>query len=513
LVEPSLSDGADLAYLLEEQETRLCEQRLYNFLICAWEILEPGTALELNWHYLYLCDELQRAIADVANGITKTQDIIVNVPPRTLKTTIVSVILNAWTWLQWPHLRFLTASYADNLSIEASWNTRRLIQSEWYQDRWADKYGLMGDQNVKNFYSNDNGGYRISTSVGGAATGRGGDVIIVDDPQSAEEAESESSRARVISWWGKTMYPRLNDQRIGLRIVIQQRLHENDLTGYLLRTQPKSYRHINLPAEAAADVKPPRLRERYEGGLLFPSRFGREQLDDARRRLSSYVYEGQYNQRPAPEEGGLFKRWYWGYWRPKGMDLPPVQTKMPDGRVYTHALVDLPEECDDKVVAWDMSFKGTAGSDRVVGDVWAQYGASAFLLDEMCGTMEFLKAKDSVVELYERHQDASAVLIEDTANGPAIINTLDDVLPCLIPVKAVGSKTARATDSSKAMSVLARAEAGNLYLPHPAIAPWVEDYVAEFAVFPKGAHDDRIDATVYAVRRLTEITLPGAFSA
>jgi predicted phage terminase large subunit-like protein len=149
----------------------------------------------------------------------------------------------------------------------------------------------------------------------------------------------------------------------------------------------------------------------------------------------------------------------------------------------------------------------------VCGDVWAQYNADAFLLDEICGTMDFLKAKVSVLELYDRHQDASAVLIEDAANGPAIINTLDDLLPCLIPVKAIGSKTARATDSSKAMSVLARAEAGNLYLPHPAIAPWVEDYVAEFAVFPKGAHDDRVDATVYAVRRLTENHLPGAFSA
>jgi len=498
----------DLLYLLDEVEARQCEASFAAFVRAAWPVLEPGTDLEWNWHYDVLCEKLQAAVERVAAGKPKDHDLIVNVPPRSLKSTIVTVMLPAWSWIRWPRLRWLTTSYSDSLALEHSWTTRRLIMSEWYTDYWSSRFSLMGDQNVKNFYANDRTGYRISAGRGGTATGRGGDIIVADDPQSAEEGESESSRLSVISWWTKTMHSRLNDQRVGLRIVIQQRLHENDLTGYLLENQPTQYEHLKLPAELAADPRPVELAARYEDGLLDPRRFGREMLDQIRARTSSYIYEGQYNQRPVSSEGGLFKRNYWGYWKPAGMALPPVQRRLFDGRVFTHKLVDLPDEFDNKLVAWDAAFKGTAGSDRCAGDVWGINGADEYLLDEDCGNYDFLEFVEHVVALYERHRDAYYVVIEDAANGPAAISTLEDRIPCLVSVHAEGSKTSRATDSSRAVSFLARAEAGHCYLPHPAIAAWVDDWVDELASFPKGKHDDRVDASVHAHRKLTE-ALPG----
>jgi predicted phage terminase large subunit-like protein len=174
--------------------------------------------------------------------------------------------------------------------------------------------------------------------------------------------------------------------------------------------------------------------------------------------------------------------------------------------MLTHKLVDLPDTFDMIVIAWDASFKGTAGSDRCVGDVWAKAKADEFLLDEDCGTYEFLDFVKHVQTLYERHKEAHYVLIEDTANGPAAISILRKRIPCLLPVKAKGSKTSRASisdDPSQSVSFLAACEAGHCYLPHPSLAKWVLDYVEEFSTFPKGKHDDRVDSSVHGHNKLS----------
>ena len=471
-------------------------------------MLEPGTALHWNWHYDVICDELQQVAEDVAENKPKRHDLIFNVPPRTLKSTLVTIMWPAWCWIKWPRLRFFTTSYSDTLALEHTWSTRRLIQSEWYATYWGSRFALMGDQNVKNFYANDRTGYRLAAGRGGTATGRGGDIIIADDPQSAQEAESEATRLTVTDWWMKTMHSRLNSQAVGVRVLIQQRFHEQDLTGYLLENQPEQYKLMKFPAELIADPQPREHAGKYRQGLLDPQRFPRDMLEQIRARTSSYIYEGQYNQRPVSSEGGLFKRNFWGYWKPAGMALPSVTRKLSDGRVFTHKLVDLPKSFDLKLIAWDASFKGTAGADRCVGDVWALDGLDEYLLDEDCGQYDFLEFVRHVEELYKRHLDSYYVVIEDKANGPAAISTLEDRIPCIVPIQCDGSKTSRATDSSHAVSFLARAEAGHCYLPHPAIAAWVDEYIDELASFPKGKHDDRVDASVHAHNKMNE-SAPG----
>ncbi len=491
--------------LVGEQNKRKAERSFYEFLQQAWPILEPKTPFCANWHYVYICDMLQDLAEAVGEGRPKTHDVIINVPPRSAKSTTCTIALNAWAWIHFPHIKFLTASYDGALAIEHAVDTRRLISSPWYQERWANRFTLASDQNVKSFFENDKSGHRIATSVGGSGTGRGADIIIVDDPQSSMQAESELSRKTVVDWWEKTLYSRLNNQEVGFRILVQQRLHESDLTGYLTAKKDPKIFHLCLPAERSDDIRPPELAESYVDGLLHPGILSKAVLTEVKKQ-GSYTYSSQYMQRPSPAEGGVFKRQYWKYWLPEGMSAPPMVLRLPDGSLHTHETVPLPSAFDCIVDAWDMTFKGTAGSDRVSGQKWGAVDTRKFLLSIRLGEMGFLDARSAVTSLWKESPAPTYVIVEDTANGPAVIETLKTTIPCLLPVHVAGkgSKMARATDASKAVSVVAQAEAGNLILPHPAVAAWVESFVDEFADFPFAKHDDNVDAAVHAVRKLSE---------
>ena len=176
-------------------------------------MLEPGTPLEWNWHLDYLCDELQLQVERIKNREPREYHLLINVPPRSLKTKLITKMLNPWAWIIDPTQRFLTTSYSGTLAIDHAVDSRRVIQSDWYQGHWADRYCLTSDQNVKSNFKNDKSGYRIIGSVGGTGTGRGGNWVIADDPISAEEAESPIFRQRCIRWWTRTMASRLNTDR------------------------------------------------------------------------------------------------------------------------------------------------------------------------------------------------------------------------------------------------------------------------------------------------------------
>lgn len=489
--------------LCNEKEKRLCKRRFYNFFVLCWNVVWPNIEFEDAWYYEILCDELQRQAIRISEGQEKKYDIIINVPPRTAKSTLVVIAFNAWVWINFPSQKFLTASHADSLSIEHAVRTRRLIQSDWYQSLFGGFYNLLWDQNVKSFFENDKGGYRIAASVGSQPIGKGGDYIMVDDPHSPRQALSEAFRATCISWWNNVMHFRLNNQKVGLRIIIMQRLHEDDLTGYILEHCGNMYKHFCLPAEISDNVRPVELKKYYVNGLLFPERLGKKQLADTKIRIGSQVYAAQMEQRPSPEEGGMFKRIWWKFWKPKDMVLAHIQTKASDGSIHTHELINFPHKFDEIIISWDMTFKNTTGTDRVAGQVWGRVGTDKYLLDQNLGNMDFVQTKKAVLDLYEQNKEATAILIEDTANGPAVISELDRNLSILVPVKPLGSKISRATDASKAMSMVAQCEAGHLYLPHPAIASWVNDFIEEYTKFPFGKHDDQVDAGTQAIARLS----------
>lgn len=227
--------------LLAEIEQELATRRLGEFIRQAWPVVEPATAFVPGWHLDAISDHLQA----VSRG--HIRNLLINMPPRHMKSLAVAVFWPAWEWIRWPERRWLFSSYALSLSIRDSVKCRRLIQSSWYRFRWGHRFQLTGDQNAKERFENNRTGYRLATSVGGAATGEGGHRVICDDPHNVNEAESDTVRQGVIDWWDQVMSTRLDDLRTGAKVIVMQRVHERDLSGHVLAQG--GYEHLCLPAE------------------------------------------------------------------------------------------------------------------------------------------------------------------------------------------------------------------------------------------------------------------------
>ena len=253
--------------------------------------------------------------------------------------------------------------------------------------------------------------------------------------------------------------------------MIQTRWHQDDLAGRLLEAaragEGDQWRVVNFPAIAEHDEP-----HRKAGEALHPERYPLEQLRAIRAAIGSRDWEALYQQRPTPDGGAIFRAEWLRFWLPK----------------------DLPETFDRMCISWDMTFKDGDDSDYVVGQVWGRKGADFFLLDQIRGRMGFTATLAAFRTLAERWPQAQRKLVEDKANGPAVIDSLRHAVTGIIPVEPDGSKIARAH------AVTTFFEAGNVRLPNPSVCGWVADYVAELTTFPAAAHDDQVDATTQALR-------------
>lgn len=290
------------------QQAAECTGTLRVFVESAWPAIEPRTQFVPGWHIDAICEHLQAA----SRG--EIQRLVINIPPRHMKSITVSVMWPAWLWTFAPHIRLLTASYGASLAERDAIRTRDLLRSFWYQQRWPD-LELKPDVNRGNRYENTHTGYRIATSVGGEATGEGGDVLIVDDPHKLEEAMSDSARARVLDWHDGTLATRFNDPKRGIEIVVMQRVHERDLCGHLIE---RGYAHLCLPAryERTHPFIWPDDPRQNEGELLWPEHIPEPQLQQIEQALGSFRTAGQLQQRPAAAEGELLKRSWWQFYYP-----------------------------------------------------------------------------------------------------------------------------------------------------------------------------------------------------
>lgn len=470
----------------------MARRRLHEFVMQAWHVLEPDTPFVDGLHVRAICEHLQA----VTEG--RIRHLIINVPPGHAKSLLTAVFWPTWVWISHPQTRWLFSSHREPLATRDSLKCRRLIESSWYQERWGDRYQLTLDQNQKNRFESTRTGYRVVVPMN-AGTGERGDYVVVDDPHTVDQAESDVQRQSSIEWWNGSMSTRLNNLSTGHFIVIQQRLHELDLTGDLL--QKGGYEHLCLPAEFEPDRRcttsigwsDPRTAA---GELLWPQRQRQKDLDGLKRSLGSYHYAGQYQQRPSPAEGGIFKRSWWRYWRPAHLDLPPVQVRMPNGELVGIETVQLPERFDQVIESWDLAFKDQATSDCVAGGVWGAVGADRFLLDQRCERLDMPATLQAIRDMSKKWPQAGVKLVEDRANGPAVLALLQHEIPGLIAVNPEGGKVARA------QAVSPQIESGNVYLPHPLVAPWVEGFIEECASFPKGRHDDQVDQMTQALNRL-----------
>lgn len=469
-----------LQALSEEERQRLeyrakLEASPAEFFRASWPILEPGRPLVWSWHYDLIGEYLLKVWR---REITR---LIINVPPRTAKSTEGTICWPAWGWARDPRSRFLTASYSKDLSAEHSSKRRTLIESEWFQSLWPIVFS--DDTNRKDQYRNSVLGEMIATSVGATGTGRGGDILLLDDGLSADQAQSEADRNTAHDWFKNTFSRRCNDPATGAIVVIEQRTSHEDVTGWLLRNEPGQWVHLKIPLEQ--DEKQPvkvyfpvsgREWERPVGDILQPERHIPPVLES--RKVHRRTFETQDQQRPAPDGGAVCKREWWKYYRA------------------------VPADLDIIVDSWDLSFKDLKSSDYVAGVKCGVKGANRYFLACIRDQMSFRASKEAIKRLRRTEPIASRVLVEDKANGPAVIDSLHEEISGLIAVEPKGSKQARAFAASGDV------EAGNVYLPDPETFPehrwWVDLLVEEWAMFPAGPYDDTVDASGQAINETRE---------
>ena len=378
---------------------------------------------------------------------------------------------------------------------------RSVLTSDWYQETFRPAWKFAGDQNVKNWFENDQKGFRMAFGVGGKGTGFRGDCLVVDDPLNAKKQHSEAALGEVIFWFEQVMSSRLNDPSTGAIVIIMQRLSERDLAAHVLARA--GYEHLNLPTEYEPERRTmtsigrdPRVKE---GELLFPGLFPAAVIAEAKTTLGSQGYAAQHQQRPAPAEGGIFKRHWWRFWQLRDAALPAIRYRDGEGVEHEAIIVTIPDFTDEQVQSWDCSFKDLKTSDFVAGELWARIGGDAYLLDQVHDRMDFPATLAAVRRMSQEWPDAEAKFIEDKANGSAVIQSLEHELTGIIPVEPRGGKV------SRAFAISPRIEAGNVYLPHPAFAPWVNDFIEECANFPNGRNDDWVDAMTQALLQLSDL--------
>ena len=280
----------------------LLRENLNAFIRKTFETVSTGDTFSANWHleaiayHLMLCE------------MGKIRRLLITLPPRSLKSISASVAFVAWVLGHDPTRKIICASYASDLAVKHSFDTRIVMGSAWYQ-RCFPHARLNPNKNTQHEFTTMKLGYRLATSVGGTLTGRGGNLIIVDDPHKSDEVESDIKREAVINWFRNTLVTRLNDKQSDVIIVIQQRLHEADLAGYLL--EAGGWTHLNLPAIAEEDmsilVGPDKYHHRKEGDVLHPDKEPLESLNQLQEDMGSYAFAAQYQQRPAPLGGGMLK--------------------------------------------------------------------------------------------------------------------------------------------------------------------------------------------------------------
>jgi predicted phage terminase large subunit-like protein len=453
--------ACDEARLLEA----ILRQDLASFTAKVFHTVNPTARYLDNWHVQLICEYL----AACSRGEIKR--LIINLPPRSLKSISVSVAWPAWMMGHAPSRRIMTASYSRDISIRHALDFRLVTASPWYG--WLfPGFAAAADQNEKHKLQTTSRGHRIATSVGGAATGEGADVLIVDDPHNPRQALSATMRESALDWFDQTFSSRLDDKKNGVMVVVMQRLHERDLTGHLLAKG--GWEHLCLPAEAerrtVIDFGAVKLTRR-PGALLHAAREGPLEIARAKRELGAYAYAAQYQQRPAPLRGGIVDlAWFKRYGAAPAAPLRIVQS-------------------------WDTAFKGGALNDPSVCGTWAETETGFYLLHVARRRLEYPALKRAAMSLAALWSP-DAILIEDKASGQSLIQDLRS--QTRLPVIALRPEADKLTRMSTASPAI---EAGRVFLPET--ADWLDDYEAEMAIFPNGAHDDQVDITSQFLRWAT----------
>lgn len=508
----SLASTLDLALsrpqeAIDELDRVDCEEDLCEFLRRGWRSIDPSP-FRAGWHL----EAIGEHLSAVTSG--EIRRLVVNIPPRMTKSSLVSVAWPAWTWAQreraslsGPHVQFLFASYAQTLSERDSVKTRRLIQSNWYQRLWGSRYQLIGDQNTKRKFETDHGGYRLATSVGGTLTGEGGHIIVVDDPHNTIEIESEAQRDAATMWWDEALSTRLNDLATGAYVIIMQRLYEDDLTGHVLTQESGEWVHLMLPMEyepqrhchTVLGFEDPRMDE---GELLCEERVGSGDLASLKRRLGPFGTAGQLQQSPTPRGGGIIKADYWQAW-------PPHVEELEDSQGRKLKPIGYPE-MDFIMASVDTAMTEKQENDFSAMSVWGVWRDKRDMPQIMLmeAWAEHLALHDLVHRIIKdcTRRKVDRILIEAKNNGFSVAQEITRLVRGgtwgvhLEPVK--GDKVARAhacqpTFAAAQVWAPARNIDGSVVF-----LKWAQTVIDQCASLPKGANDDLADTATQAINHL-----------
>lgn len=443
--------------LLRRGLHEVLREDFHAFVEKCFTTLHPATEFLPNWHVTLIGEYLE------ACRRREIRKLIINMPPRMLKSVTVSVAWPAYLLGHDPSERIMAASYAAGLSVKHGLDCRNIIQSEWYRQVFPDMR-IARDQNEKHKFATTQHGHRIATSVGGTVTGEGGNFLIMDDPHTPAQAMSLSQRESALQWFDHTFATRLDDKQRGVMVVVMQRLHADDLSGHLLAKGGWEMLRLPAIAEEAAALQMGEMHYlRKEGELLHPEREGAVQLDAMRQELGSYAFAAQYQQNPLPADAGMVRREWFGRFR----DAPPVFERV--------------------VQSWDTAIKAGQSHDFSVCMTFGEHDGKSYLLDVLAVKQEYPELKRSVTrqaKLWQPH----AVLVEDKASGQSLLQDLrrERDMPPLIARLPVADKVTRFA------ACTALIEAGKLVLPRE--AAWLAPFEREVLTFPNGAHDDQVDA-------------------
>lgn len=449
----------------------------YEYFRWAFVVLFPNERYEDTFHIRYLCDLYQVEIERIIKKEERTTDLIVNIPPRTSKSLITSVVLLSWVWIKEPSLPMIAVSFDEDLSLLNAQYSKDLIKSPEYQELFGHLYQIRSDVDSKGYFMNDKGGFRLSKTTGSNITGHKGVIIIVDDPQNPKTSESVINRKATIDYYTRALYNRLTPINLGIRIIIMQRLHENDLTGYLLENDPDSYRHICLPAVSSDMVKPKQLQLNYRDGLLDPTRLSAHILAGFRKTLGLRGYTGQYEQRPSPDEGGIIKRtWF-------DVLLPEM----------------LIRKVDQSPIHFFIDSAYTAKTENDPTGILACFEQDNFLyvLDFKEEWLEFPQLCNFIIHYTDGYQYStqSKIFIEPKASGKSIVQQLR----ASTRLNVIEAPNPEKDKITRAHGITPTLESRRVRLIQ---GPYVEHFLELLGSFPNGNHDEAVDTLVMAVNEL-----------
>lgn len=505
-----------MSELGRRQKAAACEKSLYEFVKTFWHILEPQTPLVEGWPLFAMCLHLEA----VTNG--KVKRLLINISPGSMKSLLVNVFWPAWEWIRFPHYRYVTFSYAAHLTQRDNNRFRELVICQEYKSLFGDRFKLVkvGEQLV----SNDKTGWKVASSVGGVGTGERGDRVILDDPHNVKQRESEKVRTDTVDWFSSAMSNRLNDLENGVIIVIMQRVHQEDVSGFIL-LHGLGYVHLMIPAEFEPDRKcytsigweDPR---KVEGEIFWEARFSRNTLDQELSRMGPYDYAGQYQQRPTPKGGAIFRDEWWQYYEmpyhgrfPMRFEyviasLDPAYTakQQNDYSALTIWGIWRNREDEPKVMLIDgwqkrLTLHGTTDEHKIEGEGGEE---NRIRTSHSWGLIEWVAYSCKL-------RKVDRLLIEAKASGLSVAQEISR----LYQQEGWGIELIdpRSDKEARAHSIIPLFSDKFIFIPSSVedneLIPYefADELIRQCEVFPRGSHDDLVDSMTQALRHLRDVGL------